>query len=187
MNHSAGQARCRVGRRRLLLASLGAAARPAQATAAEPEAQRLRAPAPGDLLVQGAGTAARVVTSADLREGAAPLRAWPMQPDLRLIRDSTRFNQILLLRVAVEGRSSVVAFSAICTHASCTVSGWNPAACSLVCPCHGSAFAAQRDGAVLHGPASRPLPALPLKILDGALEVASTFTSRVGGDTSRTM
>jgi len=33
---------------------------------------------------------------------------------------------------------------------------------------------------VVDGPAPRPLPALPLKIVDGALVVARPFTSPVG-------
>jgi cytochrome b6-f complex iron-sulfur subunit len=50
--------------------------------------------------------------------------------------------------------TQVVALSAICTHAGCSmdyVAGQKV----LDCPCHGSQFAA--DGSVLRGPAVRPL------------------------------
>jgi Rieske Fe-S protein len=51
-----------------------------------------------------------------------------------------------------EGR--LHAISSVCTHLGCTVA-WNDGERSWDCPCHGSRFAP--DGAVLRGPASRPL------------------------------
>ncbi len=46
------------------------------------------------------------------------------------------------------------AFSAVCTHQSCLVSAVREE--SVECTCHGSIFSTM-DGAVLRGPASRPL------------------------------
>ncbi|MFF8872343.1 Rieske (2Fe-2S) protein [Streptomyces massasporeus] len=48
------------------------------------------------------------------------------------------------------------AFSAICTHQRCLVSTVSDG--TINCPCHGSKFKIA-DGAVAHGPATRPLPA----------------------------
>jgi Rieske Fe-S protein len=48
--------------------------------------------------------------------------------------------------------TTVAAYSAICTHEGCTV---RPAGKELDCPCHGSIF--DLKGAVLNGPAQRPL------------------------------
>ena len=46
-------------------------------------------------------------------------------------------------------------FSAICTHAGCTVA--EVVGASINCPCHGSSF--NLDGTVAKGPANRPLDA----------------------------
>jgi Rieske Fe-S protein len=47
-----------------------------------------------------------------------------------------------------------VAFSAVCTHAGCTVSTIENGV--ITCPCHRSAFSAS-DGSVRNGPATQPL------------------------------
>lgn len=65
---------------------------------------------------------------------------------------------------------SVVGFSAICTHRGCTVAFSTPT--SYDCPCHGSSYNSQ-TGAVLNGPALRPLKPLEVKVQDGALFIAS--------------
>jgi thiosulfate dehydrogenase [quinone] large subunit len=55
-----------------------------------------------------------------------------------------------------------VAFSAICTHAGCTV-GFDQSATEFVCPCHGSIYNAL-TGAVIRGPAPLPLPSIGVKL-----------------------
>jgi len=82
----------------------------------------------------------------------------------------------------------IVAFSKICTHAGCAIALYRKPTFAptqprpaLVCPCHYSTFDPAAGGAVLFGPAGRPLPQLPLEI-DGAghLRAAGTFSGPVG-------
>ncbi|MCU1491186.1 MAG: Rieske (2Fe-2S) domain protein [Acidimicrobiaceae bacterium] len=54
------------------------------------------------------------------------------------------------------------AFSAVCTHAGCTVE-FDKQNEAFVCPCHGSVFSAA-TGAVMQGPAPSPLPAIKLAL-----------------------
>lgn len=56
--------------------------------------------------------------------------------------------------------TTVACFSAICTHAGCTV---QPRGAKLDCPCHGSQFNAL-TGAVVRGPAERPLARIPVTV-----------------------
>ncbi len=55
-----------------------------------------------------------------------------------------------------------LAFSAVCTHAGCTVA-YEKQADEFACPCHGSVFNAT-TGAVVSGPAPSPLPSIPIAL-----------------------
>jgi Rieske Fe-S protein len=61
------------------------------------------------------------------------------------------------------------AFSAICTHQGCTVAAVENG--TINCPCHGSEFAIA-DGAVVAGPAPKPLPAKSIKVSGGSITAA---------------
>jgi Rieske Fe-S protein len=56
------------------------------------------------------------------------------------------------------------AFSAICTHAGCTMS--RVAGGTIDCPCHGGQFKIT-NGAVVAGPPPSPLPARQVKVVNG--------------------
>ena len=58
------------------------------------------------------------------------------------------------LAVYRDASGAVHRFSAVCTHLGCIV-GWNAAASTWDCPCHGSRFDAM--GKVVNGPANRDL------------------------------
>ena len=73
-------------------------------------------------------------------------------------------------RVAIMRQGeAVTAMSLICTHLGCTVTVTST---ELVCPCHGSRFS--RDGAVLAGPAERPLTRLAVRQQGDRLEIMAT-------------
>ena len=55
---------------------------------------------------------------------------------------------------------SLHAFSSVCTHQGCTVGSVSGG--RITCPCHGSQFDAS-TGAVVNGPADRPLPAVAVE------------------------
>ena len=152
---------------------------------AEPADER---PKPGDLLVRVDG-AQEPLTSADISIGEKPIAAWPMDPAGNVVRNGSRLNKLLVLRLdpstlnpdtherAAEG---VVAYSAICPHAGCDANGWSAEKSAIECPCHSSHYDPREGGAIIDGPTTRPLPALPLKIVGGKLAVAKPFTSRPG-------
>jgi Rieske Fe-S protein len=61
------------------------------------------------------------------------------------------------------------AFSAVCTHVGCLCN--QVADGTINCPCHGSRFRIT-DGAVVAGPASAPLAAVPLTVSGGKIMLA---------------
>jgi rieske iron-sulfur protein len=137
------------------------------------EAASLR-PREGDLLVKDRER--KPLTPDDIPAGSVQTMAWAMDPADRTVRSGSRLNRVLLLRLdagqlSVETRSRAAG-----------VVEWLAAERLLQCPCHFSQFD-PRDGArVVDGPAPRPLPALPLALVDGQLVVAKPFTARVGFD-----
>jgi Rieske Fe-S protein len=72
--------------------------------------------------------------------------------------------------VLVREQSGVLkAFSAICTHQGCTVN--SIANGVITCPCHGSQYSAV-NGAVIRGPAPRPLPTIAIAVRDNDVYTA---------------
>ena len=151
---------------------------------AEPADER---PKPGDLLVRLDGGAA--LTPTDIAADARPLAAWPMDPIGSVVRNGSRLNKVLVLRLDPQtlgdtakerAADGVLAYSAICPHAGCEVTGWSVESKTIECPCHASHYDPRQAGAVIDGPTPRPLAGLPLKIVEGKLVVAKPFTGRVG-------
>jgi len=71
--------------------------------------------------------------------------------------------------VARPTATTAAAFSAICTHMSCTVV---PQGQDLICPCHGSVYNAL-TGAVLQGPAPSALSKLNVSVVNGEVQTTA--------------
>ena len=75
----------------------------------------------------------------------------------------------------------VIAYSKICTHAGCPVGLYQAETAQLLCPCHQSAFDVLDGARPVIGPATRPLPQLPLAIdPDGVLRATGDFPAAAG-------
>ncbi|OOP59474.1 ubiquinol-cytochrome C reductase [Arthrobacter sp. SRS-W-1-2016] len=77
--------------------------------------------------------------------------------------------------------NGIVAYSKICTHVGCPVALYEQQTHHLLCPCHQSTFDLTKECKVIFGPASRPLPQLPIAVdAEGYLVATSDFKQPVG-------
>ena len=125
--------------------------------------------------------------------GGPPANAYAQDAASGTVRDGSRLNQILVVRLdakRLQGETversagGVVAYSAVCTHTGCDGFAWETDKQAYKCPCHDSEFDPADGAKVIGGPAPRRLAALPLKIVDGQLIVAGVFTGRLGASTT---
>ena len=65
--------------------------------------------------------------------------------------------------VLFKGKTGVYAYSAVCTHAGCTVQ-YNSASKNLQCGCHGAVFDPGKGGTVVTGPTNKPLPKIKVAV-----------------------
>ena len=130
----------------------------------------------------------QVVKVDDVVLGGPQAQAYPVAPD-GTVRNGSRLNLVILARfdpaelteeTRARSAEGVVAYSGICTHQGCPVNAWSKDRNAFVCSCHGSVFNPRNGAEVMVGPAPLPLPALGLKVADGAVAAASTFFGRVG-------
>jgi Rieske Fe-S protein len=131
----------------------------------------------------------QVIRLSDLLPGEQQVFAWPRDPVTEVVRNGTRLNQILVVRLKPEWLSEqtkaraadgAVAYSGVCSHTGCDVTDWNAEQKRFQCPCHESQFDPADAARVVGGPAPWQLAALPLKLVDDQLVVAGEFEGRVG-------
>ncbi|WP_052666678.1 ubiquinol-cytochrome c reductase iron-sulfur subunit [Nitriliruptor alkaliphilus] len=68
---------------------------------------------------------------------------------------------------------TLIAYSRLCSHAGCAVALYRDRDQALFCPCHQATFDARRGAQPVSGPASHPLPQLPLGIDDDGYVIAT--------------
>ncbi len=76
---------------------------------------------------------------------------------------------------------NIVAYSKICTHVGCAAALYDQNTFDILCPCHQSTFDATQGARVIFGPATRPLPQLPMGVdSEGYLIALGDFAVPVG-------
>jgi rieske iron-sulfur protein len=179
----------KTGRRSMLTGVLALAVAPIGSALAQGNARTAK-PQPGDVLVYADGDSkGQPVKVADIAERAHPRFAYPMEAATKTVRDGSRINLVLLVKLKADdigekarpnAAQGVLAYSAVCTHYGCQITVTHQDGRSVVCNCHGSTFDAGNNGEIVVGPATRRLAVLPLKAADGVLVVAAGFSGRLG-------
>jgi len=113
---------------------------------------------------------------------AKPLLVFPFDPKTSTPKNESRLNKIVVVRLPEDqmtpetrarSASGVVAYSSICTHQGCDVKTWMSKESVLACYCHASKFNLFDGAKVVSGPASSPLPAIPLTLAGEFLALAA--------------
>lgn len=187
------QTNCYAPRRTLLAAGFGFGLAPWLTRAADTVDPTTIPPQSGDHFVFLTGEKkGQVIKASDLPLGGPQFQAYPIDPKSRVVRNASRLNLIVLIRLDTSSLSEetrtraadgVVAYSAVCTHQGCPVNMWTSARNALFCSCHGSVYDPRNAAQVLDGPAPRRLPSLGLKLEDGVPAVAAKFSAHVGPTT----
>ncbi len=95
-------------------------------------------------------------------EGATIAEASGLEPGAAVpFTDAETGQQGVLVHLEDGG---FAAYSAVCTHQACTVAYKDG---KLACPCHGSVFDPANGAEVLNGPATSPLPEIPVRVEGG--------------------
>lgn len=142
----------------------------------------------GDILVYAEGEKKnKLIDAGDISVGDAVL-AYPKDKGdnyaniIQVVREEPgSFREPTIIDWTDKG---YVAYSAICTHLSCTVN-WKKRpelkASHIHCNCHDSVFDPLKGAIVLAGPAPKPIPQIPIQIAaSGEIVLKGNFGGQVG-------
>lgn len=142
----------------------------------------------GNAKVRLTGIDGTPVRPEDMEAGAL-MTVYPGIPGGAKLADSAvmlirlRANDPVMIRTGQEGYEfgDYYAFSKICTHVGCPTSLYEQQTGRILCPCHQSQFDIYDGCKPVFGPATRPLPQLPIELDDKGYFVARhDFIEAVG-------
>jgi Rieske Fe-S protein len=150
--------------------------------------QPVGAPERGDTFVFADGpNKGKDVVLADIVMDAPPITVQAKDEEGK-VRESEKA-MVLMYRVSpdkipadIRGDSweGLIAYSALCTHQGCLLSGWDAASKQFICPCHNGLFDPLKGGENTAGAPTRALPQIPVRIHDGKLVVGDAIMSWIG-------
>jgi rieske iron-sulfur protein len=150
--------------------------------------QPVGAPERGDTFVYADGpNKGKDVVLADIVVDAPPITV-QAKDETGTVRESEKAT-ILFYRVSpdkipddIKGDTvdGLIAYSALCTHQGCLLSGWDAASKQFICPCHNGLFDPLKGGVNTAGSPTRAIPQVPVKIHDGKLVVGDAILSWIG-------
>ncbi len=125
----------------------------------------------------------------DLVENKSFVNCWPRDPETGVVRNASRFNKLLAIRLkenemnsktAAYAKDGILVYSAICTHQGCDISAWVEEKQQFFCYCHYSRFDPKKLGKVAYGPARKKLPIIPIRIEEGVIKIDGEFSRKPG-------
>ena len=162
-----------------------------EARAATDDDPKKARPQEGDRFVFFSGDRkGEIIKPEDLPLGGPQILAYPMDPATETVRNGSRLNQVLLIRLEPDQLSEDTAPTPQKASSptrrpapieACPVSMWKKDKATLYCACHGTQYDPKDGAKVVDGPAPRRLAMLPLRIEDGVVVAAGQFTGQVGG------
>ncbi len=152
--------------------------------------QPVGAPERHDLLVYTDGPRkGQDVLTVEIVADAPPITAHAKDPATGQVRESEKAT-VLVYRTSrpdkiaadIKGDTwnGILAYSGLCTHQGCLVSGWDAATETFVCPCHTGTFDPFTGGTNTGGAKTRDLPQIPVKDDEGKLIVSDAIMSWIG-------
>jgi len=154
----------RVPNRRAVLAGAGSAALGIVALGTGCGTTEPAGPPPGATTPSGGGHSNGIAPNGS-GAGGAGAKGTVLGPASEVPVNGGKIFDSLEVVVTQPKPNDYLGFSTICTHTGCNVA--EVVGGTINCPCHGSRY--HLDGTVARGPAPRPLPSRPVRVVNGQI------------------